>query len=439
MNGTPLKQIPARAIEWALPYWTRGEAGRQTPQDLFRVLYLGWLAAFVLKVLGSSWDVSWHFKWLRDDLAPPHLLNTVGTVIAVALTIVHWYTGYGVDRTSSRLIVGGTGVFLIAIPLDLINHRVNGLDITAWSPSHALLYIGTALMIAGVIRGWYLGSGRYAEITRRRRALVLGGLFAFLLENVHFPELQQEYGVLELASWDRGQPYAEPTLLEFAANQMGRAVDRAMVLKFSLPIPDVVYAVYAGVAGVGVLVLARVMVGRRFTATAIAGAYVAYRCLIWPLLVGGGFPPSTVPFFFLLAGLGVDLAFLVPVRHLRPLVGAVLATAGVYGGLLAQDRVLEAPPYAPEAWPVALAALAVVWYAVEWFTGRRGLTAAAAEDRIGREAPAGEREIAAEPGPSLDAVPEAASEVAPKAASETMPKAASEETPAPAAVSEPTA
>ncbi|GAB3155131.1 hypothetical protein GCM10027161_60220 [Microbispora hainanensis] len=441
VNGTPLKQIPARAIEWALPYWTRGEAGRQTPQDLFRVLYLGWLAAFVLKVLGSSWDVSWHFKWLRDDLAPPHLLNTVGTVIAVALTIVHWYTGYGVDRTASRLIVWGTGVFLIAIPLDLINHRVNGIDITAWSPSHALLYIGTALMLAGAIRGWYLGSGHYAEISRRRRTLVLGGLFAFFLENAHFPELQQEYGVLELASWDRGQPYAEPTLLEFAANQMGRAVDRAMVLKFSLPIPDVVYATYAGVLGVAILVFARVMVGRRFTATTIAGVYVAYRCLIWPLLVGGGFPPSTIPFFFLLAGLGVDLAFLVPIRHLRPLVGAVLATAGVYGGLLVQDRVLEAPPYAPEAWPVALVALAVVWYAVEWFAGRRGLTAAAAEDRIAAETRPEEREITAGPGSSRAAGTEATSDVAAEAtpASAAGSEAGAEATPASAAVSKPTA
>ncbi len=390
--------------EWALPYWTRGEAGRQTPEDLFRVLYLGWLAAFGLKVLGSSWDVSWHFKWLRDDLAPPHLLNTAGTVIAVALTIVHWYTGYGVDRTASRLIVWGTGVFLIAIPLDLINHRVNGIDITAWSPSHALLYIGTALMLAGVIRGWYLGSGLHAGISGRQRTLVLGGLIAFFLENAHFPELQQEYGVLELASWDRGQPYAEPTLLNFAADQMGQAVDRAMVLQFSLPVPDIVYAVYASVVGVGILVFARVMVGRRLTATTVAGAYVAYRCVIWPLLVGGGFPPSTIPFFFLLAGLAVDLAFLIPVRLLRPLAGAALATAGVYGGLLAQDRVLEAPPFAPEAWPVALVAMAVVWFAVEWFAGRYGLTAAAAAERHAGEGPAGGGQIASEPGAPLDAV-----------------------------------
>jgi hypothetical protein len=375
-TGMTLKQAPARVIEWALPYWTRGEAGRQTPADLFRVLYLGWLAAFVLKVLGSTWDVSWHFKWLRDDLAPPHMLNTVGTVIAVGLAIVHWYTGYGVDRLASRLIQWGTGIFLIAIPLDLINHRVNGLDITAWSPSHALLFIGTALMIAGVIRGWYLGAASYGVISERRRTVVLAVLFTFFFENVHFPEQHQEYGVLELASWDRGQPYAEPSLLQFAANQMGRAVDRAMILKFSLPVPDYVYPVYAGVVGMIVLVVARLIVGKRWTATSIAAIYVAYRCLVWPLLVGTTFPPSAIPFFFLFAGLAVDLAFFVRIPYFRPVLGAALVTAGVYGGLAVQDRLLDAPPYAAASWPVTAAALAAVWLAAEWLVGRRQASAA---------------------------------------------------------------
>lgn len=372
------KQAPSRLLDWAVSYWTRGEAGRDTPAELFRVLYLGWLAAFVLKVLGSSWDVSWHFRWFRDDLAPPHLLNTVGTSIAVGLALVHWYTGYGVDRTASRLIQWGTGIFLIAIPLDLINHRVNGLDITAWSPSHALLFIGTALMIAGVIRGWFLGArgssaadGTGADVPSERvRTLILGGLFVFFLENVHFPAQHQEYGVLELASWDRGQPYAEPDLLNFAADQMGRAVDRSMILNFSLPVPDYVYPVYTGVAVMIILVFARLMVGRRWTATAVAGVYVAYRSIIWPLLVGGGFPPSTVPFFFLLAAIGVDLAFLLRIGYLRPLLGAVLATAGVYGGLALQDRLLEAPPYAIGSWPVTAAGLAAAWFGIEWFARR---------------------------------------------------------------------
>ncbi|MFI6292057.1 hypothetical protein ACIBEJ_10770 [Nonomuraea sp. NPDC050790] len=365
--------------DWALPYWTRGQAGRETPPDLFRVLYYGWLAAFTLKLLGSAWDVSWHFKWLRDDLAPPHLLNSAGTVLALALTIVHGYTGYGVDRTALRLIQWGTGIFLVAVPLDLINHRVNGLDITSWSPSHILLYVGTFFMIAGVIRGWFTGAP-----PGRERTVVLGAFFAFFLENVHFPEQHQEYGVLSIGAWDNNAAYAEPILLQFAADQMGRPVDRVTMVGFSLPVPDALYPVYAVVVAMTVLAVARLMIGRFGSATLVAVAYVGFRTLIWQMLTYTGFPPSAVPFFLVAGAIAVDLAFAIRVPAVRAVAGAVLATAAVYGGLIAQSALmggvygtlngmrglLGAPPLATSSAVWAGAGLAAAWLACEWFVNR---------------------------------------------------------------------
>ncbi|MEU6710139.1 hypothetical protein ABZ897_01555 [Nonomuraea sp. NPDC046802] len=369
-----------KAAEWALPYWTRGQAGRETPQDLFRVLYFGWLAAFTLKLLGSAWDVSWHFKWLRDDLAPPHLLNSAGTVIAVALTVIHGYTGYGVDKAALRLIQWGTGIFLVAVPLDLINHRVNGLDITSWSPSHIMLYTGTFFMIAGVIRGWFMGAP-----PGRERVVVLGAFFAFFLENVHFPEQHQEYGILSIGAWDNQATYAEPILLRFAADQMGRPVDRTMMTGFALPVPDFLYPVYAVVAVLSVLVVARLLIGRFGTATLVAASYVGFRTLIWPLLTFTGFPPSAVPFFMVVAGLVVDLVFLLRLPALRAVLGAVGVTAAAYGTLIAQstlmgpvygalkgqEGLLGAPPPATSSAVWAGAGLLAVWAVAEWVVGRR--------------------------------------------------------------------
>ncbi|NRQ36762.1 hypothetical protein HII36_33735 [Nonomuraea sp. NN258] len=380
-----------KAAAWALPYWTRGQAGRETPRDLFRVLYFGWLVALTLKLLGSAWDVSWHFKWLRDDLAPPHLLNSAGTALVVALTIIHGYTGYGVDKLALRLIQWGTGVFLVAVPLDLINHRVNGLDITSWSPSHIMLYVGTFFMIMGVIRGWFLG----AE-PGRERLVVLGAFFAFFLENVHFPEQHQEYGTLSIGAWDNGVRYAEQILLNFAADQMGRPVDRIMMTGFALPVPDFLYPVYAVVAGLSVLVVARMMIGRFGAATLVAAGYVGFRTVIWPLLTFTGFPPSAVPFFLIVGGLLVDVAFLV--RH--PAVRAVLGSAGVtaaaygalwaqnallgpvYGALKGQDDLLGAPPLVLDSALWAGLGLMVAWLAVEWFNGRRALQPQPMEARV---------------------------------------------------------
>ena len=190
-------------------YWTRGEPGRATPQSLVVFMHRMWIAALAFKLLGSSWDVSWHFKWLRDDLAAAHVLNTVGTGIAIGLVLAHSFTGYGTDRRSLRIMQIGTAIFVLAGPIDVINHRVNGLDLTAWSPSHMLLYGGTAVMIAGVIRSWYHCYPTGEKFGRQWR-IGMVALWAFMFENTFFPTGQQEYGILEIASWFRGSPYAEP-------------------------------------------------------------------------------------------------------------------------------------------------------------------------------------------------------------------------------------
>ncbi|GGP80472.1 hypothetical protein GCM10010185_62920 [Saccharothrix coeruleofusca] len=350
-------------------YWERGEAGRETPPPLAAALYRLWLLGLLLKLIGSSWDVAWHFKWLRDELAPPHMINTVGTVLVVALTLFHTYTGYGADRRALRLMQWGTGIFLVALPIDLINHRVNGLDITSWSGSHALLYLGTAIMLAGAILGWR----QHYPVADRWRVPGLAALWFFFLENTWFPNQHQEYGVLEIASWDRGDPYAEPILLQFAADQIGRPVDREAVVRFALPIQDWVYPVWGLVTAALVLVAARRMIGRRWAATAIAGGYVAYRCLIWPLLAGVDFPLSAVPLFLLLTGVAVDVALL---GRVPAPVAAVLGSAAVtglgYGGIWAQQEWLSAPPISYASAGATFLALAVLWTAADVALRRRG-------------------------------------------------------------------
>ena len=79
-----------------------GRPGRRVSQTELRWMYTGWLVAFLLKMLGSTWDVSWHFRWLRDDLAPPHLLNSVGTAVVIALVVAHSYSGYAVDKLGDQ-------------------------------------------------------------------------------------------------------------------------------------------------------------------------------------------------------------------------------------------------------------------------------------------------------------------------------------------------
>jgi hypothetical protein len=220
-------------------------------------------------------------------------------------------------------------------------------------------------------------------------------LWALMFENMFFPTGQQEYGILEVASWFRGAPYAEPELMSFAASQIGRSVDDIAIQSFAMPIASWVYPVWTIAVCAPLLVFARLMVGWRWTATVVVAGYVLYRCLIWPLLTFTIFPPSVVPFWLLALGLAVDAMFLVKLSpSLRAIVGAVSLTVVGYAALALQTVVFATPidlgsytiaqmrtafesgeslHMVPVAWTSAwLAAigLLVTWAGVTWLAAR---------------------------------------------------------------------
>jgi hypothetical protein len=372
--------LPRTTAQW-VSLVRSGPDATQTPA-LVTAIYRLWLVAFTLKMLGSTWDVSWHFKWLRDTAAPPHLLNTAGTVIVVALVLFQARYDIGVDRLAKRLMVGGTAAFLVAIPIDVLNHEINGLDITAWSPSHALLYIGTAFMILGAIRGWTVSTP-----PGKGRIILSAVLWGFFLENVLFPAQHQEYGVLSLADWVAGRPTAEPILLEFAAEQIGRKVDYVAVESFALPVDSWVYPAWIVGAALLTLVAARHFTRWAWTATVLAAGYLAYRAVMWSLLTSTNFPKSVPPLLLLAGAVVIDLVFLAfagregrsplprqrlgdtmpqrPKSLVTPLLMALLGAALVTGvtataGWL-QKFVLEAPPIDPMGWLWGGLALLLGW------------------------------------------------------------------------------
>jgi hypothetical protein len=267
-------------------------------------------------------------------------------------------------------MAGGAALFVVSAPIDVINHRINGLDITSWSITHFGLYTGTAIMIAGVIRGWRLHSEGLSS-----RAFILGALWLFFLENVWFPNQHQEYGIEEIASWDRGHPYAEPALLNFAAQQLGRPVDRGSLVAFSLPVEAWVYPLWAVTAAMLTLVIARRSVGLRWTATTIAAAYVVWRCVLWPILAGVGFPTSALPFLIIAGGLAIDLVCLANLPWpAEAAVGSALATVAVYLAGYAQAQAIVAPPISYWSAPIAGLILFAGWSALAWLRAKRNLT-----------------------------------------------------------------
>ena len=98
---------------------------------------------------------------------------------------------------------------------------------------------------------------------------------------------------------------------------------------FILPVPSWVHPAWLICAGLLSLVVARKMVGLRWTATIIVAAYLVYRAVMWLALVGMGFPPSVLPVVLLVGAVLVDLC----VTYRVPGWLAGLLTAGVVYGV----------------------------------------------------------------------------------------------------------
>jgi hypothetical protein len=146
----------------------------------------------------------------------------------------------------------------------------------------------------------------------------------------------------------------------------------ATFTEFALPIPDWVYPVWAVALAMLVLLAARISVGLRWTATTVALAYVGWRCVMWLILAGFGFPQSTVPFLMLLGAVVIDLICLAGLPWLiESPIGAVVVTTAVYVGAWLQATLVAAPPVDYASAPVAAALLLAGWLVLAGARARR--------------------------------------------------------------------
>ena len=182
------------------------------------------------------------------------------------------------------------------------------------------------------------------------------GLWLFFVENALFPNQHQEYGILGVRAYESGHPTAEPQLLDFAASQ------GASPRQFGLPVPSWVHPTWLVLAGLLALLLARKVVGLRWTATMVAAGYLAYRALAWLGLVAMHFPPSVLPLVLLVGAVLVDIA--VSTRVPGWIAGPVI-TGLVYAAAVLQDHFGLLPPW--NWWSVLPVAVAfgVLWVAVD--------------------------------------------------------------------------
>jgi hypothetical protein len=304
-----------------------------------RAVFGLWIAAFVLKHIGASWDVAWHFRFLRDDLIPPHIVNLSGNAVALGLLYYHYLTRLAVERRGFMILLTGFAVFIAALPLDLLNHRLNGLDITIWSIPHLMFFFGSTIALIGLLSMWL----HVAPVGRWRTAYAM--IFLTLLTDcAMFVLAQHEYGVLSVAAFRSGRPTASDDLLALAHGNVAGFATGWM--------PAWVYPIWMVLAGTLVLMGARCAQPGRWTATSVAALYLAYRGAAHILLVAAKFPPSFIPAMILSAGVVLDLAARWHWRSVLATVGLLLAW---YGSAAVVSRLTLMPTFVPATlWIVAV-------------------------------------------------------------------------------------
>jgi hypothetical protein len=298
---------------------------------MLRAIFGLWIVAYLFKHAGASWDISWHFRYLRDDLIPPHMLNLFGNGIGALLLLFQFRTGIATERRGFLVLLLGFFLFTIAIPLDLINHRLFGLDATIWSPPHLLLFLGSTVGVLGLLWMWH----RLAEAGPWKSGYSLIFL-AMLMDCMIFVLGQFEYGVLSIDAYVNGRTTAAPDLVAAARNDVARFATG--------PAPLWVYPVWTVLTSALVLLAARAILPGLWSATIVAALYLGYRGVAYLLLVSAQFPPSFIPLMLLGAGLAIDLAAR---WRWHPLIAVGALLLAYYGGAALVGQLTLMPEFAP--------------------------------------------------------------------------------------------
>lgn len=264
------------------------------------VLFPILIIAFLFKVVGSSWDVSYHFRYFRELTQLPHLVNITGFILILLVWIYLFKNKKNEDQKSVRLIGYGVAIIFTGIPIDDIWHRTFGIDLTIWSPPHMTLYLSTFVVLIGVIRMVEV-SLKNEEITKLQRTIYQLCFFTVVLANVWFPLLQQELGVLALYFFHIGKPIAGEDLLKMITNPEKQIYGG---------IPHWLYGIYAVFCLSYAFNLVKKFKVHSFSATIVASSYIVYRLIMDFFMEYVGYQPSTLPYSIILAGLAFDLLYI---------------------------------------------------------------------------------------------------------------------------------
>lgn len=334
-----------------------------------RRVYWVWALGLLLKGIGASWDVSWHFRILRETVSPPHVINAIGGLLC-AVALVHEWRHRDQKRTGPLLVIlAGVGLFLFAIPFDEWWHRTFGVDLTTWSPAHMMLFTGTMMSVFGLLMMFVgdLARGRSVKEAVASAGWTERGMLALLVVvlagAVYFPLTYNEYTTVAARTALEAPETMDPALVEVA-----RSVEDPVFHGT----PRWLYPVYSVTIGAFLGTLVRAWLGRGWALVALGGIS-AERALVDGILGAAGWPIAALPLQFVAMGGAIELVWIARVPAWARSVAAGVAAAVVgYGYFVAPITWREPVPLTATSWPAGVT-LGVLAALLALVLARRGL------------------------------------------------------------------
>jgi hypothetical protein len=317
-----------------------------------RRIYVVWGLGLLLKLVGASWDVAWHFRLLREAISPPHIVNLIGDLICAAAFLYEWRNLEQHRRTPLLITGAGMALFAFAIPFDQLWHTLYGIDLTTWSPAHLMLFYGTTVGVAGITL-LYLADlrhehGSFLRATRVEKIL-LALLLIGLAESFAFPLGYNEYTVTVVQSIATNPGAIDPALVERAPWAVSQGLNPVF-----LGTPEWLYPVYAIAFVAFLATMVRASLGPGWAFVMLAGLSVE-RVLANGLIVAAGWPNAVIPLQYIGMGLIIEAAWMVPVRDsTRALVGGAAVALGGYVYFVSPPVWLPSIPLDASSWPVGV-------------------------------------------------------------------------------------
>lgn len=249
--------------------------------------YRLWAMAFLLKFAGSSWDASYHFKYLFEEYSIPHLVNFAGFLLGAVLLIKEWRKSKHLERLSRNIISVGYVLFLIGIPLDFSYHIAFGIDLTTWSPTHFIYYIGTGMMIMGVWRSYTLCTNQ-TNLSWRSLHTWFG---MFMIECLIFPCMQQENGAISYWQYIHRQSIASKEILDLISEPSSQIFGG---------VPSYVYPIYTFIVLTLFTMITNKILRNGKIAIAATAFYLVCRILAKGIYELVNYPTSYIPLTILI-------------------------------------------------------------------------------------------------------------------------------------------